>query len=119
MVPTTPGDRFVALLAHIPDGVSYASLDRAAGLRSVGTAKQLAAGDKAGPRACAAFAPVLGTTEDYLLLGRGKPPGRRAVQAAIRAAVGVGDEHGVKVRGNPGSRKGYDRAAAPTSGASR
>lgn len=98
MVPTTPGERIASLFAFVPD-VSYADLDRAAG-KGPGFAKQLARAQKAGPVAVGAFAPVFGVSTDWILYGRGVPPGKRAVRASVREAVGAVDagKHAAPVR---------------------
>lgn len=85
MVPGSPASRFSSLVALV-DGLTFAELDRLAGAKSQGHAKQIAAGKEPRADAVSRYAAVLGAKPSYLLFGEGEAPSDRTVRAAVKRA---------------------------------
>lgn len=85
-------------------GTDFEELSTIAGLKSSGHAGQIARGDLTDPRISTvlALATALATTSDYLGDGRGRPPSRRRVRSAIKAARA---KHASTVRATTSVRK--------------
>lgn len=85
--PETVAHRLAALF-ELSGLTSYAALDALAGKLKPGHAAMIAGARRVSPRpdSLTGYARVLGTTVNYLLLGSGRAPGRRAVREAVERA---------------------------------